>query len=179
MVALLTSERLDVLVLLDNERAGRETKHHLLNNKLIRESNILFVTEAFSTGVKEADIEDIIEPKVYDELVREAYEKELRGKNISLNPQTPRIVKRYEDAFDNLGVSFQKTRPARLFMTKVGSEPQTVLTNDSIARFEKIFQSISHRLKRHKEAQREPFNFIPCQVISGYSQPGDASRCLS
>jgi predicted ATPase len=48
MAALLTSEELTVLVLLDDDRAGRETHTDLVKNKLVRESAVMFVTEGFT-----------------------------------------------------------------------------------------------------------------------------------
>ncbi len=159
MVALLVSERLDVLVLLDDERAGREAKRELINNKLLRDGNILLVSEGFAPGtVTEADIEDLIESKVYDALVQESYKDELKKVNLPLNPRIPRIVKRYEDAFKAVGLNFQKTRPARLFMTLTGNDPSKVLTKETLERFEKLFGMISSRLENYKKAAREPFH---------------------
>ena len=73
MVALLTSQELNVLVLLDEEKQARSTKENLVKSKLIREENVVFVTEAFSgSGVTEADVEDLLDPNVYEALVRES-----------------------------------------------------------------------------------------------------------
>ena len=59
MVALLTSERLQVLVLFDEEKQSRTTRDELVKAKLIRDNNIVFVTEGFDAAGKpaEADIE--------------------------------------------------------------------------------------------------------------------------
>ena len=158
MVALLASQRLDVLVLLDSEKAGLEAKAELLSNKLIRDNNVVFVSEAFSSAASvEADIEDLLDAGVYETLVRETYKSELRGKKLALNPNIPRIVKRMEDAFKALGLAFQKTRPARLFMTQMGHEPEKVLPSVSRGRFEQIFQVIADRLEKHKKSGRSPF----------------------
>lgn len=48
MVALLTSESLNVLVLLDTERDSKATKDELLKAKLIHDQNVVFVSEAFA-----------------------------------------------------------------------------------------------------------------------------------
>ena len=58
MVALLTSESLNVLVLFDAEKESEATKKDLLKAKLIREQNVVFVSEAFDPVPDEADIED-------------------------------------------------------------------------------------------------------------------------
>lgn len=123
MVALLTSERLQVLVLFDEEKQSRATRDELVKAKLIRDDNIVFVTDGFDVLAKpaEADIEDMFEPAVYDALVSECYSKELTGKTLTLNPQIPRIVKRYEQAFQSIGIEFHKTRPSRLLLNKMGT----------------------------------------------------------
>lgn len=157
MVALLTSESLNVLVLLDLEKESEATKNELLKAKLIREQNVLFVAEAFDPAPAEADIEDLLDPAVYESLVREAYKAELKGKNLQLNAQIPRIARRVEKAFEDLGVPFHKTRPARLFLTKMANEPDKVLTADSAARFEALFKIINSRLAKQAVNGAAPF----------------------
>jgi predicted ATP-dependent endonuclease of OLD family len=69
MAALLTSEELNVLVLLDDETAGRIAHRELVTSKLVRDSAIMFVTEGFPNPKPvEADIEDLLDPQVYDAL---------------------------------------------------------------------------------------------------------------
>lgn len=149
MVALLTSESLNVLVLLDLEKESEATKNELLKAKLVREQNVVFVAEAFDPAPGEADIEDLLDPAVYESLVKESYKAELKGKNLQLNAKIPRIAKRVEKAFEDLGVPFHKTRPARLFLTKMANEPDKVLTAESVAKFETLFGVINGRLAKH------------------------------
>lgn len=149
MVALLTSESLNVLVLLDLEKESEATKNELLKAKLVREQNVVFVAEAFDPAPGEADIEDLLDPTVYESLVKESYKAELKGKNLQLNAKIPRIAKRVEKAFEDLGVPFHKTRPARLFLTKMANEPGKVLTAESVAKFETLFGVINGRLAKH------------------------------
>lgn len=157
MVALLTSESLNVLVLFDTEKDSEATKKDLLKAKLIAEQNVVFVSEAFSPPPGEADIEDMLDPVVYESLVKEAYKAELKGKTLSLNANIPRIAKRMEKAFGDLGIPFHKTRPARLFLTKMSMDPAKVLTPDSIARFEALFVVINQRLAKHAAKGGAPF----------------------
>lgn len=137
MAALLSSQDLNVLVLLDDDRAGRETFEDLVKNRLLKATEITFVTEAFDTPPKEADIEDLLNPSVYEVLVNDTYKSELKGKKLTLNPKVPRIVKRYEDAFEAVGLKFNKTRPAREFMSRMTTRPSEVLPDDQ--RFVKMF----------------------------------------
>jgi hypothetical protein len=148
MVALLTAESLNVVVLLDKEKASEETKRELLQAKLIKESSVVFVSEAVTPEPSEADIEDLLDPHVYDALVREAYAKELKGKKLEVNDSIPRVAKRFEAALKDLGIEFHKTRPSRLFVSKMASDCSSVLTNDSLDKFEALFKIINERLHK-------------------------------
>lgn len=157
MVALLTSESLNVLVLLDAERDARATRDELLKSKLIHNHNVVFVSEAFSAPPNEADIEDLLDASVYEALVREAYSAELMGKTLKLNERVPRIARRIEAGLDELGIPFHKTRPTRLFLRKMASEPDSVLPATSVARFEALFALINERLDKHVAKSPQPF----------------------
>lgn len=151
MVALLSSEELNVLVLLDYEKNAEKVRSDLVKSKLIAEQNVVFVAEAFGATVPtEADTEDLVDATVYEKLVRESYTKELIDKTLVLNTNIPRIAKRMEAAFESLGMEFHKTRPARLFLRKMATEPASVLTADSEARFEALFGMVNQRLSRQQ-----------------------------
>lgn len=158
MVALLTSEEQSVLVLLDEERDAKSTKNELVKNKLIAEQNVVFVSEGFPPPAPtDADIEDLLDPSVFDQLVQECYSVELAGKSLTLNQNMPRVVKRYEFAFDAVGLKFNKTRPARLFLKKMADDPKGVLPRESVTRFEKLFKTINERLAKHIARGPTPF----------------------
>jgi predicted ATP-dependent endonuclease of OLD family len=160
MVSLLTSERLRVIVLFDDEKQSRATREELVKTKLIKDSNIVFVSEGFDAASKptEADIEDLFEPAVYDALVAESYSKELRGKKLALNAQVPRIVKRYEQAFQDLGMEFHKTRPARLLLNKMGTDAATIISATTVKRFERLFSTLSKLHTANLKRNAEPFD---------------------
>ena len=149
MVALLTSEQLKVLVLFDDEKDAKATRDDLVKGKLIRSDNVVFASEAFETPPAEADIEDILDPAVYEALVQEAYAKELKGKNLELNAHIPRIARRFEAAFDALSTDFHKTRPTRLFLQKMATDPASVLPAGSEGQFERLFKAINAALEKH------------------------------
>jgi len=158
MAALLTSEELTVLVLLDDDRAGRETHTDLVKSKLVRDSAVIFVTEGFpDPKPTEADIEDLIDPSVYTDLVNHTYSSELAGKALALNMSIPRIVKRYEQAFSAVGLAFHKTRPAREFMSRMGADPASVLPATSAAKFEAVFKGVRDRYDQLKATARGAF----------------------
>ena len=157
MAALLAAQKLRVLVLLDDDAAGRSTRKDLVTSKLLRDSSIMFVSEGFDPARAEADIEDLIDPAVYADLVNHTYRSELAGKTLSLNPQTPRIVKRYEDAFAAVGLIFHKTRPAREFMARMASDPTAALPAVSTAQFERLFARARDLYAALVAADRGPF----------------------
>jgi predicted ATP-dependent endonuclease of OLD family len=158
MVALLTSQRLRVLVLLDHEPTGREAATELRNTGLARPDAVLHVGEVFlAPQPSEADIEDLLDPAVYDQLVVETYATELQGNTLTLNPRIPRIVKRYEDAFRAFGHEFHKTRPARLFLRRIAEDPNKALTTASRERFERLFGLIDQRFSAQARRDQQPF----------------------
>ncbi|WFU40131.1 AAA family ATPase [Bradyrhizobium sp. CB82] len=158
MVALLTSEQLNVLALLDDEKAARTTKDDLVRARLIKEQNVVFVSESIGAGAAtDCDIEDLLDPAMYEALVRESYAKELKGKILILNPKIPRVAKRLESALADLGIEFHKTRPTRLFLTKMAADPKTVMTPNSVGQFEKLFELVNERLQTHLDRQGKSF----------------------
>jgi AAA domain, putative AbiEii toxin, Type IV TA system len=157
MVSHLTSQRLHVFVLLNDEKHARAVRDELLAGNLIRDDNIIFVSDAI-TGSKpaEADIDDLLDPFVYETLVRVSYAKELAGKVLHLDSDIPRIVKRFEAAFQEIGLTFHKTRPAGLFYRTMMVDPVSVMTDLSAERFQTLFAIISDRLQNVSAAGREP-----------------------
>lgn len=159
MVSLLTAQRLNVLVLFDDEKQARSIRDDIVTNRLIREENVIFVSDAFAAKKpSEADIEDLIDATVYETLARQSYVKELKGKTLTLNPNIPRIVKRIEDGFNALGLTFHKTRAAGLFFRKMATDPVSMMTPESAKRFEALFSIINERLQKSIVRDAAPFH---------------------
>lgn len=112
----------------------------------LNQKSILFVNEVFDPPVAEADIEDLIDPAVYEDLVRRSYAKELAKVTLKLNDKVPRIVKRFELAFDEKRLTFDKVRPARLFLAEMASRPDELVDAASKSRFQKLFALIVKRM---------------------------------
>ncbi len=158
MVSILTAQRLNVLVLFDDENQARAIRDEIVSSKLIREQNVTFVSEAFAANKPgEADIEDLIDANAYETLARGSYAKELKGKTLTLNPKIPRVVKRLEAGFGVLGVTFHKTRPAGLFFQRMATDPASVATPESLKRFEALFTIINERLQKSIGRDAAPF----------------------
>ena len=157
MVALLTAQRLNVVVVLDSDAAGNDAAKELLTAKLIRDTSIVRVGSALSPTT-EADMEDLLEPSVFEDLAREAYQKELKGKTLVLNAKVPRIVRRFEDAFAAIGLPFNKTRVAKLFLQKMGGKsPATVFPAATEQRFRDLVATINKAVAMLKSSDRRPF----------------------
>ena len=146
MVNFLVSENLNVVVLFDCESGTKTTQEKLVKSKDIKENKIVFISAAFGDSPrKEADIEDLLDPKVYEMLVYKSYEKELKGARLKLNPKIPRIAKRFESAFKEVKLKFNKTRPMWLLLEKMGTSPDEIVTDEVAERFETLFKIINNR----------------------------------
>ena len=144
MVSLLSSQNLNVVVLLDEERESKSTRDELVEGKVIHKNNIMFVSECIDKEVNEADIEDLLDRNVFIELVKSTYSEQL-----DFNEQIPRVAKQAENAIksSDLNQKFVKAKPAREFMTRLGSNPESVIDEATIERFEKLFKLINSKIK--------------------------------
>jgi hypothetical protein len=159
MVGLLTAQKLIVMALLDDEGQGRAVRDEMLKARLLRDEQVILVSEAFgSAKPSEADIEDLLDPTVFEDLARDAYSKELQGKTLVLNDNIPRIVKRFEDAFQQAGLTFHKTRTAGLFFRRMTVNPNSLMIGDSVKRFELLFATIKARLEKAVARGSDPFH---------------------
>lgn len=146
MAALLTGQHLNVFALLDGDKAGKDAGQELVRTKLLKEKSVFFISEAFEPVAAEADVEDLLDPGVFEDLARRAYAKELAKVTLKLNDKVPRIVKRFELAFEAHGLSFDKGRPARLFLTEMATRPADLVDAATQARFQKLFALIVKRM---------------------------------
>lgn len=147
MAALLIGQRLNVIALLDGDKAGQDAAREMVRNRLIQQKSVFFVGDAFGEQAREADIEDLLDPIVYEDLIRRAYKKEIGRSKLIINEKVPRIVKRFEMAFQAAGLSFDKGRPARLFLEEMAKRPAEIVTDASKARFAALFSLVTQRLE--------------------------------
>lgn len=158
MVALLAAQNLKVIVLFDDEPKARSAAEDLLKNKLIRDENLVFMTDGFDdASSNEADVEDLLNAGTFGALVEESYARELSGKKLELNERIPRIAKRYEEAFAALGMKFHKTRPAKLFLRKMAELPEEMLVGETEERFKRLFASINEKAEAAERREVQPF----------------------
>jgi len=149
MVSLLASQNLKIIVLLDSENTAKITGDEIVKNKLIKDDFVIYIADSLGSK-KDSDIEDLFDKKTFDALVREAYSKELNGKELNVNNNIPRIIQRYEQAFKGLKLSFNKTRIARLFIDKMSQNPEKIIANETEENFESVIKMINKQFKKLK-----------------------------
>jgi len=157
MVAFLAAQKLKVVVLFDDEKLARATRKDLAKSKLIRDKQIVLVSAGLNPAPLEADVEDLLDPRVFEAMVAETYKQELAGRALNLNAQIARVVRRYEMAFEELGLKFNKTRPARLFLRQMGERPEDLVTASTRSNFERLFQAITETYENVRSSERGPF----------------------
>ena len=159
MASLLVSQNLDVLVLLDHEREGAAARDDLVKRKFLREQCVLSTGDAFAASERptQADIEDLLDAYLYERIVRESYASELKGHVLTFDSRIPRLAKRAEATLRAVGIELRKSRPAKALLEKLGSDPMSVLTTESLERFERLFGAVNTRLAKHRERDGRPF----------------------
>lgn len=79
------------------------------------------------------------------------------GKTLRLNANIPRIAKRIEAGLGDLEIPFHKTRPTRLSLKKMTLEPEKMVPDQSLERFEALFALINGRLEKQVTRILKPF----------------------
>ena len=149
LVALLSSENINLVVLLDREAEALKTRNGLIKARLIREKKIVFISEGLDeTDSREADIEDLLDPAAYEKLVRKSYAGELKGKTLGKANKTPRITVRFKEEFKKIGLEFNKSRPTHLLLDAIKNDPEHILTQEVKSRFIRLFNKINSLMKK-------------------------------
>ena len=144
------SQDLDVAVLLDADKEGRDTLDQIVKNKTLRKKNVLLLNEIF--GKREnMSIEDIFPQDYYLRFVKSTYKKELDGggiPDINLTSQDPMIVKRIGEFFksNDLG-EFHKSRPDRAILNELSNTNISSLPPKLVKNFEIAFEEINKMLQ--------------------------------
>ncbi|HDJ2774708.1 TPA: AAA family ATPase [Serratia rubidaea] len=144
MVSLLSSQNLNVVVLLDDEKQSRETSAELQRQGMLNRKNFVFVSDALESKRNECDIEDLFNRSTFLQLVGESYGVD--PETLTLNENIPRIVKQIESAFSSGKRKFVKAKPARTFMNHLKEGGIQLLSKEELERFEKLFELINKRM---------------------------------
>lgn len=144
MVSLLSSQNLNVVVLLDDEKQSRTTSAELQQQGMLNRKNVVFVSDALQEQRDECDIEDLFSRSTFLQLVGDSYDTD--PATLVLNENIPRIVKQIEAAFSSGKQKFIKAKPARRFISKMKEGEDAVLSGEEMDRFEKLFELINKRM---------------------------------
>jgi len=93
------------------------------------------------------DLEDFFDPKSYARFVRYSYREQLGEREIELDSSIPRMIERYEVAFDALDLRFLRSAPARTVILSVAKKPELAMREKTVDRFERIFKAIEERCR--------------------------------
>ncbi|WP_347254168.1 AAA family ATPase [Leminorella grimontii] len=148
MVSLLSSQNLNVVVLLDDEKQSRETSRELQQQGMLNKKNVLFVSEALEETKNECDIEDLFNRDSFIKFVCESYDLDINS--LKLNEKIPRIVKQFENYLSGTEKTFIKAKPARIFLNHIKDGKNTPLQEEELNRFEKLFELINKRMSTRK-----------------------------
>ena len=149
MAAFLSSGKLNVVVLLDHEKGAFMTRDEIVKTKFINDKKVIFVSEGFGESPPpEADIEDLLDAKIYEELVHESYYKELKGRKLKITSKAPRIAVRVSDGLKKLGIEFRKSRPIHILVSRMGKSPDQIVTEDVEKRFKILFKRINASMEK-------------------------------
>ncbi len=96
-----------------------------------------------SEPARRFDLEDLVDPAVFERFVEVAYRKRIKGEKLRFDRSIPNHVDRCERALEDLGVSFSRDRLAKLIVN--GGERRTLrtmLSGGADDRFELLFERI-------------------------------------
>ena len=146
-------QKLDVVVLLDSDKAGDNARDKLVKNWLTRyQSNpahVLSLGECAGIPGKEFSIEDVFPDDFYLEKVQAVYKKELASAGI----KKPKLVgkdqlcKKVERALDKYEIKFNKGSVAKVIRTALsGMDNADELPEETREKAKNIFQNIFEAL---------------------------------
>ena len=144
-VSLLRSQKkMKVATLIDIQKRDQQTVENLYRKKLLAKKNVR--TFAQYTGTSEADIEDMVRPQLFLDVVNAEYSKEL-VKPIDLDDlgKHPRILVNIEEwlkAHPLKSGVFSHYRPARYVAENI-SALGTKLNKETLDRFEAAFKDLN------------------------------------
>jgi len=110
--------------------------------------NVICIADALpSASAEGADVEDLLDAKIYDRFVRIVHKGKLKERELQLDSKIARIVPRYRDAFARAGIAFYRERVARAFMRMLLQSSESALPPTSRANFERLFAMVRDRFE--------------------------------
>ncbi len=144
MVTLLSFQNLNVVSLLDSDDEGKKAQNRLTKDFQYTSEKIILIADAIGKPKnREIEIENLLEEKVYENLVDASYSKSLGSENKHYNKNIPRITKRFERAFEDSGKNFYKTKPTKLLLKEMAINPEKIITPEVKKRAKLLFKTIN------------------------------------
>jgi hypothetical protein len=144
MTGLLSSGGIPAVVL----QSSRSAVFEGLSGNLGDARNVIFVADALPKAPEGgADVEDLLDPQIYDRFVRIAHKSRLKDRELEFDSQITRLVPRYEDAFGRAGLSFSRERVARAFVRMLLQNAEATFPPASRVHFERLFSMICDRFE--------------------------------
>ena len=155
---ILRGQELDVIILLDSDKEGRQAKEKLIHQRFIENRQILSVGQAIGREV-DVEIEDLFPDEFYLKFVNEAYRHELNGTPLTIEEvrrsRLPRLVQKISDAFlardlkDEKGSStFRKGRVDKRIMSELPKIDTDELPSELVNNFSSLFSLINQAMIR-------------------------------
>ena len=145
-VKLLLTGNINVAILIDDEKAARKVENQLTKDFHLSQEKIIYVSEILDKNKKsDTDIEDLLDPLIYKNLVLECFSEEIGAKKLKFNSKEPRIAKRFERAFNEINQKFEKLKLINFIIEEIKKEPESVITEEVKRQFEKLFGLINKK----------------------------------
>lgn len=150
-VALLGSDKLKLVVLLDRPAALHPKLEGLLSRKLIERKRVLDYSMFLESKPNEAGIEDLLPADVYIAAFNQAYARELKGLTMTAAEldEQPRIIGRINHWLKTKGITllkdggFNRYRVAQAILPALTAD---VLKPEELERFERLFAKVTEVL---------------------------------
>ena len=153
LTTLMVGQNLQVLTVLDSDKAGMDAKDKLLKNWLLHykknNAQCVLLAEIVGEGTKEMSIEDIIGHDFYLKVVQDTYVKELSLADITkvTLDGNGQLVKQVERFFKAKGIKFNKGSVAKRLRTALSKTAKiTDLPNELQQNAEALISGINSKL---------------------------------
>ena len=154
VATMLFGQRLDVVVLLDSDSAGKSAAKELINKWILKDQNILLIGQILQGG-HSTMLEDLVPNEFYLKYVNEVFQKEFEDSPIMLEDigSQGHIVQRIENAFlarglsqNSEGKAFNKGRIARKMLLELPKLEFDELPSQLVENFEQLFVCVNEKM---------------------------------
>ncbi len=142
---MLAGDNTGVAVLVDSDVEGINIRKKLMENRVVRETTVLFPSDVTQEPGRVMELEDLLPVNLYLKFANEAYAREL-GKNQVTDKALAKgvLVRRYaEEEFKQRGLTFSRSKVARHMMNEFQKIPMSQLPQDFVEHMEHLFTNIN------------------------------------